>query len=91
MRLATDEEGLSKEVALALSQEMLDDVDSGRSARFIDVTSDGAPPAEEVLIRAMEPLPELSEAVPEEPEPTVSPSDPPPEPPAPPSLSLIHI
>ena len=43
MGLATDEEGLSKEVALALSQEMLDDVDSGRSARFIHVTSDGAP------------------------------------------------
>ena len=88
LRLATDEEGLSKEVALALSQEMLDDVDSGRSARFIDVTSDGAPPAEAVPIRAMEPLPELSEAVPEEPEPMVSPSDPPPEPPAPPSGAL---
>ena len=65
LRLATEEEGLSKEVALALSQEMLDDVDSGRSARLIDVTSDGAPPAAEVLIRAMEPLPKLSKAVPE--------------------------
>ena len=75
LRLATDEEGLSKEVALALSQEMLDDVDSGRSARFIDVTSDGAPPAEAVLIRAMEPLPELSEAVPEEPEPAAPPPE----------------
>ena len=85
LRLATDEEGLSKEVALALSQEMLDDVDSGRSARFIDVTSDGAPPAEAVLIRAMEPSQDQPEAVPEEPEPAESPSDPPPEPFASPS------
>ena len=85
MRLATDEEGLSKEVSMALSQEMLDDVDSGRSARFIDVTSDGAPPAEAVLIRAMEPSQDQPEAVPEEPEPAESPSDPPPEPSASPS------
>ena len=63
-------------------------MDSGRSARFIDVTSDGAPPAEAVLIRAMEPSTELSEAVPEEPEPAGSPSDPPPELPAPPSGAL---
>ena len=77
MRLATDEEGLSKEVAMALSQEMLYDLDSGRSARYIDVTSGGAPPEEEALIRAMQPSQEQSEAVPEEPEPAVPPSDPP--------------
>ena len=65
MRLATDEEGLSKEVAMALSQEMLDDVDSGRSARYIDVTSAAAPPAEEALIRAMQPSQEPPEAAPE--------------------------
>ena len=65
MRLATEEEGLSKEVALALSQEMLDDVVSGRSARYIDVTSDGAPPVQEVRVLAREQLDEPPEAVPE--------------------------
>ena len=72
IRLATEEEGLSKEVALALSQEMLDDVDSGRSARFIDVTSDGAPPAEAVIARMVEP----SQDLPEEPEAAVPPDAP---------------
>ena len=48
MRLATDEESLSKEVAMAYP-EMLDDVESGRAARYVDVTSDGGPPADELL------------------------------------------
>ena len=88
LRLATEEEGLSKEVALALSQEMLDDVDSGRSARFIDVTSDGAPPAEAVLVRAMEPSHDQPEAAPEELDAAEIPPDLPPGPDAPPSGAL---
>ena len=51
MRLATEEESLSNEVALALSRGMLDDVEAGRTARYVDVASDGGPPAEEVLGR----------------------------------------
>ena len=72
MRLATEEEVLAKEVALALSQEMLDDVDSGRSARLIDVTSDGTPPAESVIARMVE----SSQDLPEEPEAAVPPDAP---------------
>ena len=37
MQLATEEGGLSKEVALALPPEMLEDVESGRSATYVDV------------------------------------------------------
>ena len=58
MRMATDEEGLSKEVAMALSKEVLEDVESGRTARFVDVTSDGGPPADELLERLAPAVPE---------------------------------
>ena len=58
MRIATDEESLSKEVAMALSKEVLEDVESGRTARFVDVTSDGGPPAEELLERLAPAVPE---------------------------------
>ena len=58
MRLATEDESLSKEVAMALSREMLDDVEAGRTARYVDVTSDGGPPAEEVLGRFAQVVPE---------------------------------
>ena len=37
MRMATEEDSLSKEVAMALSREVLDDVESGKPARFVDV------------------------------------------------------
>ena len=48
MRLATEEESLSKEVAMALPREMLDDVEAGRTARFVDVTSDGGLPSRRI-------------------------------------------
>ena len=76
MWLATDEEGLSKEVAMALSQEMLEDADSGRSARYVDVTSDGAPPTEEIISRLMEVPPDQAAVAAEEPEPVSSPPEP---------------
>ena len=38
MLLATGEESLSKDVALALSRNMLDDVEADRAARFVDFT-----------------------------------------------------
>ena len=47
-------------------------MDSGRSARFIDVTSDGVPPAEAVIARMVEP----SQDPPEEPEAAVPPDAP---------------
>ena len=37
---------------------MLDDVEAGRTARYVDVTSDGGPPAEEVLGRFAQVVPE---------------------------------
>ena len=58
MRLAAEYESLSNEVAMALSRETLDDVEAGRTARYGDVTSDGGPPAEEVLGRLVQVVPE---------------------------------
>ena len=44
LRLATSEESLSKEVAMALSREALDEARSGRPARFVDLTQEENPP-----------------------------------------------
>ena len=40
VRLATDDEGIAAEVTAALSQELLDDVFSGKSARYLNVKED---------------------------------------------------
>ena len=47
---------------MALSREMLDDVEAGRTARYVDVTSGGGPPAQEVLGRFAQAVPEPEHA-----------------------------